>query len=191
MSGSSARPRLVYDGDCRFCRYTVGYAQSLTGDAVEYAPFQAVAAEHPDIDAAEFRATIILLKDGLRFAGARAAFEVLALGGRSMWIRLYLHTPLFAACAERAYRWTSRHRALAYRALRPLFGRTLAHRELRVTGALVRRGIFLCGLAAFVSLWYQIDALVGPGGISPAARFLEQVAGVLGAERYWRRPSPF
>ena len=33
-------PRLVYDGECGFCRYTVDYAHAITGDDVEYVPYQ-------------------------------------------------------------------------------------------------------------------------------------------------------
>ena len=46
---SGQRPLLIYDGDCGFCVYSVRYWQKLTGDAVEYRPYQDVAAQFPDI----------------------------------------------------------------------------------------------------------------------------------------------
>src|ERR1051325_3310208 len=44
-------------------------------------------------------------------------------------------------------------------------------------------------LIAFVSLWTQIDGLIGSNGIQPAADFLNAVRQQLGAERYWRLPT--
>jgi hypothetical protein len=43
--------------------------------------------------------------------------------------------------------------------------------------------------AAFVSLWVQIDGLIGSRGILPSARFLQAVEHALGAEAYWRLPT--
>ena len=45
---ASARPRLIYDGDCGFCFYWARYWQKLTGDSVEYRPYQQVLAQYPD-----------------------------------------------------------------------------------------------------------------------------------------------
>jgi hypothetical protein len=44
-------------------------------------------------------------------------------------------------------------------------------------------------LIAFVSLWVQIDGLIGSNGILPAADFLQSVEKQLGPERYWRVPT--
>ena len=79
------KPRLVYDGDCAFCRYTVGYAESVTSGAVEYRPYQEVMADHPDVTEAEFAASIQLFADGERLERAGAAFRTLAIGGVAFW----------------------------------------------------------------------------------------------------------
>src|SRR5437016_865130 len=44
-------------------------------------------------------------------------------------------------------------------------------------------------LIAFVSLWTQIDGLVGHNGILPVADYLEAVGERVGPERYWRLPT--
>jgi len=59
---------------------------------------------------------------------------------------------------------------------------------------LVSRRLFLrlvafVYLAAFVSLWVQIDGLVGSNGILPAHDLLEGAASVLGLSRYWWLPT--
>ena len=185
------KPRLVYDGDCAFCRYTVEYAASVTSDAVEYRPYQEVMAEHPDVNEAEFAASIQLFADGERYERADAAFRVLAIGGAGFWHRLYRRLPGFAAFSDALYDWVSRHRGACLAFARPLFGRRLRRAEFNVTADVLIRGIALCGLFAFLSLWWQIDGLIGPQGILPAADFLDVVAHRYGAERFWILPTAF
>ena len=48
------RPVLIYDGDCNYCAYQVRYWQRLTGDAVDYQPYQALAGRYPEISPEEF-----------------------------------------------------------------------------------------------------------------------------------------
>src|SRR5437879_994134 len=50
------------------------------------------------------------------------------------------------------------------------------------------RLIGLIYLIAFVSLWSQIDGLVGHNGILPVADRLTAAGGQLGPERYWWLP---
>ena len=185
------KPRLVYDGDCAFCRYMQGYAASVTGDAVEYRPYREVLADHPDVSEADFARTIWLFSGEGRHRGADAAFRTLALGGLGFWRLLYRRLPGFAPFAEAAYRWTARHRSFCLGVSRILFGRRPVRAEFAFTADLLVRGIALCGLAAFVSLWWQIDGLIGPGGVLPADAFLDGVAGVRGVERYWLLPTVF
>ncbi len=44
-------------------------------------------------------------------------------------------------------------------------------------------------LVAFVSLWVQIDGLVGSRGILPAQGLLAEASAALGSERYWELPT--
>ena len=72
-----ARPRLIYDGDCGFCFYWARYWQRLTGDSVEYRPYQQVLSQYPSIPEAEFkRAVQFIAPDGRR----RAVGGPLAVG---------------------------------------------------------------------------------------------------------------
>ena len=185
------KPRLVYDGDCAFCRYTVEYAASVTSDAVEYRPYQEVMDEHPGVTEGEFAASIQLFADGERHERADAAFRILAIGGAGFWHRLYRRLPGFAAFSDALYDWVSRHREACLAVARPLFGRRLRRTEFNVTADILIRGIALCGLFAFLSLWWQIDGLIGPQGILPAADFLDVVAHRYGAERFWILPTAF
>ena len=70
----TARPLLVYDGDCGFCVYWARYWQKLTGDGVDYRPYQEVAAQYPAIPLASFqRAVQYITPDGHTPAPPRRA----------------------------------------------------------------------------------------------------------------------
>ena len=169
----------------------VAYAASVTGDAVEYRPYQEVASEYRDIGADQFAETIWLFSDSGRSRGADAAFRTLAAGGAGFCQALYRRLPGFAALAEAAYRWTARHRGSCLAVCRVLFGSRLVRAEYAITADVLVRGIALCGLAAFVSLWWQIDGLAGPGGVLPAGEYLDAVRDGRGLERYWLLPTFF
>src|SRR5947208_16987272 len=49
----------------------------------------------------------------------------------------------------------------------------------------------LAYLVAFVSLWLQVDGLIGSNGILPAQDLLQEVSGVVGLSRYWWLPTLF
>ena len=185
------KPRLVYDGDCAFCCYAVEYAASVTADTVEYRPYQEVMAEYPDVAEAEFADSIQLFVDGERRERADAAFRTLAIGGVRFWDHLYRRLPGFAALSDALYRWVARRRGFCLALARPLFGRHPRRAEFNVTADLVIRGIALCGLFAFLSLWWQIDGLIGPQGVLPAADYFDALASAYGPERFWFLPTVF
>jgi hypothetical protein len=70
----------------------------------------------------------------------------------------------------------------------------LQHRSAGPQPARIARWLFLrllgvVYLAAFVSLWEQIDGLIGSRGILPVGEFLAAVHRAIGAEAYWRLPT--
>ena len=189
LSSPVPMTRLVYDGECGFCRYTVDYARAVTGDGVEYAPYQAVADQYPDLNTEDFAKSIRFFADGARASGADAAFRTLAVGGRGRWLWTYRHIPGFAWLSERTYRWVSRHRERCLRVARPLFGRELRPARFERTADIVYRGIALAAVMAFGSLWLQAEALIGDNGVLPASEFLEAVHATFGTGGYWVLPT--
>ena len=182
-------PRLVYDGDCGFCRYTVDYARAVTGDAVEYMPYQSVVDQYPEYSAEDFARSIRLFASGTTASGADAALRTLALGGRGKWLWLYRRVPGFATVAERTYGWVARHREACLRSARLLFGRELKPARFDFTADIVYRGIMAMALLAFGSLWLQAEALIGDNGVLPASEFLEAVHATFGVGSYWTVPT--
>ncbi|MEZ5541815.1 MAG: lipase maturation factor family protein [Pseudomonadota bacterium] len=186
------RPLLVYDGDCDFCSGQVRYWQRLTGAAVDYAPYQQVAADHPQIPREAFvRSIQLLLPDGTRHSGAAAVFRVLAAGGRPGWLRTCRLVPGCAGLAEILYRFTARHRTAAGRLSRLLWGRERYPEEYGAVSWLFLRLLGLVYLAAFVSFGVQALGLIGSQGILPLADYLQDTSAQQGTQAWWLFPSVF
>src|SRR4051794_17966568 len=70
------RPLLVFDGDCAFCRQWVSRWRGMTGDRVEYRPYQEVVDRLPTIGRERFeRAAWLIEPDGRTSRGAAAVFR--------------------------------------------------------------------------------------------------------------------
>ena len=182
-------PRLVYDGECGFCRYTVDYAHAITGDDVEYVAYQDVADQYADHTPDDFAKSIRLFAPGSTASGADAAFRTLAVGGRRSWLWAYRHLPGFALVTECLYCWVSRHRVLCLHVSRWLFGRELRPAAFQLTADIVYRGVMAMAIFAFASLWLQAEALIGGNGVLPAHEYLDAVRATFGATSYWTVPT--
>jgi hypothetical protein len=123
-------------------------------------------------------------------AGAAAVVRALAeVPGRGRWLALYRNVPGFAPITELGYRLIAGHRGAASRVTRLLWGGVAAKPTYFFASSLFLRLLAFCYLAAFVSLWLQIDGLIGPQGILPADRYLEWVRARTGADRFWLVPT--
>jgi predicted DCC family thiol-disulfide oxidoreductase YuxK len=112
---------MIYDGECGFCRTWIARWHRLTGDRVEYAPYQQVASRFPAIPREAFAAAVHLVEpDGQVYKGAEAVFRSLARRPGLGWLPgLYRCLPPLAMASEAAYRWVARNRGwLGRRALR-------------------------------------------------------------------------
>ncbi|HTV53408.1 MAG TPA: DCC1-like thiol-disulfide oxidoreductase family protein, partial [Terriglobia bacterium] len=156
-------PLLIYDGDCAFCRFCVGYSAKLTGRQIEYAPFQQVAAEFPIIRLDEFQAAVQFIKpDGSRSTAAEAVFRAIAYAPGYAWpLWFYRHAPGFAPAAEFSYRIVARRRPFFDKLRLFLWGRTLDPPTHFLTRWVFLRLLGIVYLAAFASLWPQIPGLIG------------------------------
>lgn len=109
------KPLMVYDGECNFCKYWIGRWRKLTGDAVDYLPFQdlQIAKRFPEIPCQQFETSVQLIEpDGSVFHGAEAVFCSMAKNPKIQWpLRWYKKFCLFAKITEAAYRFGARHRS--------------------------------------------------------------------------------
>ena len=185
-----ARPLLLFDGDCGFCRAWIARWKAWTRDRVDYAPSQEAGSRFPEIPPEEFHRSVQLVRpDGTVVSGARAVFTALALGGRGAGLWLYERVPGLAPAAEAAYRIVAGHRRAASALTRLLWGRSVAPPTYAAGSILFLRLMGLVFLGAFVSVWTQVDGLVGSRGILPVAELLSFLSSRLGVERFWLVPT--
>jgi predicted DCC family thiol-disulfide oxidoreductase YuxK len=190
---SSARPRLVYDGDCGFCGYWARYWEKLTGERVEYKPYQQVLEQYPEIAEAEFkRAVQYIAPDGRRASGAEASFLTLAQApGKAFWLALYRRLPGFAPVSEDAYAFIAKRRPAFYRISLMLWGRSHEPPRYELVSFLFLRLFGLITLSAFVSFAVQAEGLIGSHGILPLSEFVDALAARFGPERFLLAPMVF
>ncbi len=190
---TDSKPVLIFDGDCTFCRYWVARWKHATGDRIEYASSQEAGDRYPQIPPEKFDESIQLVeRDGSVYQGAEAVFRALAHGPGWRWpLGLYRKFPAAAAVTEWAYRLVARHRTA--------FGwisRWIWEKEFVPPSYFLVRKLFLGILgfiyfAAFLSLWTQVEGLIGSRGILPLSEIFQALENKLGAERYWMFPTLF
>jgi predicted DCC family thiol-disulfide oxidoreductase YuxK len=187
------RPLLIYDGDCGFCGYWARYWNGLTGDRVEYRPYQQVAGQHPAIPVADFRRAVqYIAPDGRRASAAEASFLTLSHApGRGIWLSLYRRGPGFAPVAERAYAFVAAHRPGFYRLSLFLWGKDHRPPRYDLVSYLFLRLLGLIYLSAFVSFGVQARGLIGSHGILPLTELIDVVSRSAGPERFFYMPMVF
>ena len=184
---------LVFDGDCHFCSLWIKRWRQISGDAVVYAPFQSgeTASRFPEIPREQFTAAVQLIEpSGRVYSGARAALGALAHNRAWRWLLLlYQKFRPFARIAEFIYQQVARHRPFFSKLTWLGWGEYTERPEHFKVRWIFLRGLALIYLTAFISLWVQIDGLVGSKGILPADKFMAGVsdqvkAANIGIERY-------
>ncbi|HEU5280372.1 MAG TPA: lipase maturation factor family protein [Gammaproteobacteria bacterium] len=193
MSELQSKPRLIYDGDCGYCIYSVNYWHALTRQAVDYQPYQAVAAEYPHIPLEAFkRAVQYIAPNGEVSSAAKASFLTLSHApGHAFWWWLYRYLPGFAWVAEMVYWLVSKNRDTVYFMCRLCWGSHFQPSTYQFASWLFLRAFALIFLSAFVSFSGQAAGLIGSDGITPIAALMQLVREQLGASGVWLFPSVF
>ena len=163
----------------------------MTAGKVDYTTYQEAGDHFPEIPPEEFDRSLVLIQpDGTVVFAAEAAYRSLANRRSREWLAWsYDHVPGFSVVSETGYGFIARHRKFASAITRLLWGKDVR----RPTYFWARRwfvralgGIYLI---AFVSLWVQVDGLVGSNGISPVNQFLSAVRGQVGPDAYRLLPT--
>jgi len=182
VTNPPAEPLIIWDGDCHFCRRWIERWREITRDAVDYAAFQESAERFPEIPREQFERSVICIEaDGSVFFGAEAVFRSLRCRSSKKWLAWsYAHVPGFAAVSESLYKITASNRRFASAITRLLWGDDVRPPAYFVARRWFLRALGLIFLIAFVSLWVQIDGLIGSNGIIPVGEFLPAVRAQLG-----------
>ena len=141
--------------------------KKLTGDRVDYRPYQDVAAQYPAIPIADFqRAVQFIPPDGHRASAAEASFLTLSHArGKGFWLVLYRKLPGFAIISELVYAFIAAHRPAFYRVSVLLWGRNPDPPHYDLVSFLFLRLFGLIYLSAFVSFAVQAEGLIASHGI--------------------------
>ncbi len=185
------KPLVLFDGDCRFCRRWIERWREMTGGAVEYEPYQEAATRFPEIPRESFENALHFVdRDGTVYRGAEAVFRSLgkARRGRAL-IWCYDHLPGFAPVIETAYGFVARNRQVASFFTRMLWGNEVRRPTYFRTRDLFLRFLGAIYFIAFVSLWFQVDGLIGENGVLPAGQYLARVQERFGSDAFLALPT--
>src|ERR1043166_8199606 len=186
VSSPPPKPLMIWDGECHFCKRWIERWREMTAGKIDYATYQEAAARFPEIPVAQFKRAVALVEqDGETFFAAEAVYRSLQYRPSRKWLAWsYDHVPGFTAISETAYKFIARHRGLGSTLTRLLWGKDVRPPTYFWARRWFLRALGLIYLIAFVSLWVQVEALVGTDGISPINQFLPAVREQLGP-RAW------
>ena len=186
----SAKPVMIFDGDCNFCRRWIFRWQQSTGDRVEYVPFQdpSVAERFPELPRDRCEQAVQLIDtDGRIYSAAEAVFRVQAVAPWKRWpLWCYQQVPGVAPVTEWFYRFVATHRTGFSFLTRLFWGQHVEQPSHFLTRWFFLRLLGLIYLIAFVSLWTQVDGLIGSHGIMPAAHFMESARNWASEHNPWQ-----
>ncbi len=152
----------------------------MTGSEVEYARYQEIAERFPEIPPAQFQRSVVYIdKNGQVFVAAAAVYRSLSRSKKWLWWS-YQRIPGFAAVSELAYRMIAANRPLASAMTRLLWGKDVRPPTYFWARRWFVSALGLIYLIAFVSLWSQIDGLVGARGIIPIEIYLANAKAQIG-----------
>ena len=184
-------PWFIYDGDCGFCRRWIDRCKPRTGDRVAYAPYQSAGRLFPSVSTEAFRRAAHLIEPGGTVTmGAEAVFLLLSFmprGGLYLW--MYRRVPGFRFVSELGYRFVASQRPMLSR-----ITNLLTRSKDDASRWVLSRWLFLRMLGvvyfvAFVSLWVQVEGLIGSNGILPVADYLDAASRQLGGARFAQFPT--
>jgi lipase maturation factor 1 len=182
VSNPPPKPLLIWDGECHFCRRWIERWRVITGGEVEYARYQEIAERFPEIPREQFQRSVVYIdKNGQVFVAAAAVYRSLRCSRPKRWLWWsHQRVPGFAAVSELAYRVIAENRPFASAMTRLLWGRDVRPPTYFWARRWFLSALGLIYLSAFISLWTQIDGLVGTKGIIPIEIYLANAKAQVG-----------
>src|SRR5205809_1579458 len=186
VSNPPPKPLMIWDGECHFCKMWIERWREITAGKVDYATYQQAADQFPEIPLDQFKHAMAFIEpDGKTFFAAEAVYRSLQYRSSRKWLEWsYDHVPGFAAISESAYKFIARHRSLGSSVTRLLWGKDLRPPTYFWARRWFLRALGVIYLIAFVSLWVQVDGLIGSDGVLPVNQFLPAVHAQLGKDAY-------
>src|SRR5438128_8766628 len=191
VSNPPPKPLMIWDGECHFCRRWIERWREITAGEVEYAPYQEIAERFSEIPREQFQRSVVYIdKTGQVFVAAEAVYRSLRCRPSKKWLWWgYQRIPGFAAISEFGYNVIARHRGFASAITRLLWGKDVRPPSYFLAHRWFLRALGLVYLIAFVSLWIQVDGLIGANGILPISDYLSLARGQIGFKAIWILPT--
>lgn len=198
VASPPAKPLMIYDGDCNFCKFWISRWQRSTAGRVDYIASQdpQVAKQFSELPREWFAEAVQLIEtDGRVYSGAEAVFRSLTYSPfKELPLWTYEHVPGVAPATEWAYHFVAQRREGFSFLTRLLWGREGALPTHSLVRWVFLRLLGIIYLIAFVSLGTQILGLAGSNGIVPAGEFMESARlhfdhAYAGLERYHELPT--
>ncbi|MEP6715529.1 MAG: lipase maturation factor family protein [Terriglobia bacterium] len=184
-------PTLIFDGNCSFCKMWIDFWRSLTGDSVEYAPYQTALARFPEIPIEDCRKGVQWVDGAERLSGAAAVARLSEGISGYEWISRIYRVPGLGALMDLLYRMVAANRNAGYRITRALWGPRVERPSYGRASAIFSRALAFIYLIAFASFGTQVRGLIGSNGILPVSTYLQMATRELGAAAHWRLPTIF
>jgi predicted DCC family thiol-disulfide oxidoreductase YuxK len=182
---------MIWDGECHFCKRWIERWREITAGKVDYATYQEAAARFPEIPVEQFKRAVALIEaNGEAYFAAEAVYRSLRYRSSRKWLAWsYDHVPGFAAISETAYKFIAHNRNVGSTVTRLLWGKDVRPPTYFWARRWFLRMLGLIYFIAFVSLWVQVDGLVGSNGMSPVSQFLPVVRQQFGLDAYFLLPT--
>lgn len=103
---------MLYDADCGFCNHWVRKWRGLTGERVQYEPYQKAMIHYPQLTENTCKNAVQFIdSNGNIFSAAHAVLKTLSFNKKYAWLLWsYEHLSLFHFIAEWGYRWVANNR---------------------------------------------------------------------------------
>ncbi len=191
VTNAPPKPLMIWDGECHFCRHWIERWGVITAAHVEYVPYQEIGQRFPEIPRDLFQHSVVYIdKTGEVFVAAAAVYRSLRSRRSREWLWWsYQHVPGFAGLSELSYRVIAQNRGFASLVTRTLWGKDVRSPTYFWARRCFLTTLGLVYLSAFVSLWTQIDGLIGSKGILPITDYLALARGEVGNKAIWVLPT--
>jgi predicted DCC family thiol-disulfide oxidoreductase YuxK len=191
VSNPPSKPLMIWDGECHFCRRWIERWREITAGEVDYVTYQEATNRFPEIPIEQFKRAVALIEpNGKAFFAAEAVYRSLRYrSSRRCLAWSYERVPGFAAASELAYKFIARHRGAGSAVTRLLWGDDVRPPTYLWARRWFLRTLGVIYLIAFVSLWVQVDGLIGSNGMLPVNQFLPAVHDQLGGRAYSLLPT--
>ena len=165
---SPERPVLIFDGESRVCPATADRWREASGGRIRFAAYQEAAAEFHNIAADDVRRAVHFVDaDGKVTSGASGSPRGAHCRRRRWLLWSYQRLPPVAFVADEVYRLVAASRGAQTIVRRIWWGKDLKPPTYHIASTLFLRLLGVVYLIAFISLWTQIDGLIGDHGILP------------------------